>query len=162
MTEWAKFQSSTMFENYIRLLNYITSQMDTDEIDAAERRADTMKSYINYYLEHLDEHYMWELRSLISLDTIKEKILDVPFGFGNKDCDHDKCYFGRAECDKDKELYLDIKHVLYNEMYYRMNICKCANIDRTEIDQCWECMVRDCGCKASPSCCGWHPYADRD
>jgi len=36
MTEWTKFQSSTMLENYIRLLGYIDAQMDTDEINYAE------------------------------------------------------------------------------------------------------------------------------
>ena len=37
MTEFDKFQRSTMVENYKRLLSYIDSQMDTDEIDFAER-----------------------------------------------------------------------------------------------------------------------------
>lgn len=161
MTEWTKFQNSTMLENYIRLLGYIDSQMDTDEIDYAERRADTMQSYIRYYLEHLDEEYMYELKGIIRLEILKEKILDVAFGFGNKDCDHDECYFGRAECDEDKALYKQIKCDIYNEINYRMNVCKCAPLD-TPNYRCWQCMVRDCGCKADRTCCGWEPYNGRN
>jgi len=154
MTEWTKFQTSTILENYVRLLGYIISQMDTDEIDAAERRADTMKTYIKYYLEHMDYEYKWIISEIISDKILKEKILDVPFGFGNMDCAHDKCYFGRAECDEDKKLYIQIKDNLQNEIWYRKNRCQCATIDRTKVYHCWQCEVRDCGCQAHPSCCG--------
>ena len=142
MTEWTKFQTSTMRENYIRLLRYIDAQMDTDEIDRAERRSDTMKSYIRYYLEHLDEEYIYELKKIIPLWILKEKILDVVYGFGD------------PTCETDVELMDTIKCDLYNEIYYRMNICKCATVDRTEGDECWQCRVRDCGCKADRTCCG--------
>lgn len=138
-----------MHENYIRLLNYIALQIDTDEIDYAERKADTMKSYIEYYLEHMDREYKYELNRIIPYEILKEKILDVPFGFGDPSC-------------RDDEMIDTIRCDLYNEIYYLENICKCTIIDRTERDQCWECMVRECGCMASPSCCGWHLYADRD
>lgn len=154
MTEAIKFQSSTMLENYIRLLGYIDSQMDTDEIDYAERDADRMQTYIKYYLEHIDSDYMYQLRWIIPLEILKEKILDVPFGFGNKDCNWDDCYFGREECRKEQELYNTIKEKLHYEIHYYENICKCASIDTTKFYQCWHCMVRDCGCKADRTCCG--------
>jgi len=142
MTEWTKFQSSTMLENYIRLLGYINSQMDTDEIDCAERDVDTMKRYIEYYLENLDEEYIYELKKIIPLEILKEKILDVAYGFGDPTCEIDLEFMHRIQCD------------LYNEIDYRMNICKCATVDRTEGDECWQCRVRDCGCKADRTCCG--------
>jgi len=142
MTEWDKFQSSTMLENYKRLLSYIDSQMDTDEIDYAERKVHTMKSYIQYYLEHIDNEYKWLLNEIIPLEILKEKILDVAFGFGD------------IKSDEDKELYIIMKCYIYDEIKYRETICKCATIDTTQRYQCWWCMVRDCGCKAHPSCCG--------
>jgi hypothetical protein len=86
MTEWTKFQKSTMRENYIRLLAYIDAQMNTDEIDYAEREADTLKSYIEYYLEHLDIEYKYQLEGIIRTWILKEKILDVGYGFGDPTC----------------------------------------------------------------------------
>ena len=142
MTEWDKFQSSTMLENYVRLLGYIDAQMETDEIDCAERDADTMKRYIEYYLENLDEEYIYELKKIIPLEILKEKILDVAYGFGD------------PTCEIDVELSHTIQYDLYNEIDYRMNICKCTTVDRTERYECWQCRVRDCGCQAHPSCCG--------
>jgi hypothetical protein len=131
-----------MLENYIRLLGYINSQMDTDEIDCAERDADTMKRYIEYYLENLDEEYIYELKKIIPLEILKEKILDVAYGFGDPTCEIDLEFMHRIQCD------------LYNEIDYRINICKCTTVDRTEGDECWQCRVRDCGCKADRTCCG--------
>jgi len=142
MTEAIKFQSSTMLQNYKRLLTYIESQMDTDEIDRAERRVDTMKTYIRYYLEHMDDHYKWILYDIIPLEILKEKILDVEFGFGD------------PESSDDTDLYSIIKESLHCEICYRDTICKCGSIDTTKFYECWQCMVRDCGCKADPSCCG--------
>jgi len=125
MTEFDKFQSSTMLENYKRLLSYINSQMDTDEIDLAERQANTMKSYIQYYLENIDNEYKSLLDTIIPLEILKEKILDVPFGFGN------------IENDEDNELYNIIKCYIYDEIKYRETTCKCATIDTTQRYQCW-------------------------
>ena len=150
MTEWIKFQNSTMLENYKRLLTYIDSQMDTDEIDRAERRADTMQIYIRYYLEHLDEEYMYQLKKIIPLWILKEKILDVPFGFGD------------PNSEDDIELMHTIKCDLYHEIYYRTNVCKCGSIDTTKFYECWQCQVRDCGCKADRTCCGWEGDNGRD
>ena len=150
MTEWTKFQTSTMRENYIRLLRYIDAQMDTDEIDRAERRSDTMKSYIRYYLEHLDVEYKYQLQGVIQPWILKEKILDVEFGFGD------------PTCEEDVELIHSIKCDLYNEIYYYTNICTCDTVDMTKFYQCWHCMVRDCGCKADRTCCGQEPYNGRN
>jgi hypothetical protein len=116
--------------------------MDTDEIDRAERRVDTMKTYIRYYLEHMDDHYKWILYDIIPLEILKEKILDVEFGFGD------------PESSDDTDLYSIIKESLHCEICYRDTICKCGSIDTTKFYECWQCMVRDCGCKADPSCCG--------
>ena len=127
-----------MLENYICLLGYINAQMNTDYAEDT----DTIKSYITYYLEHIDLEYKWILSGIIPLETIKEKILDVSFGFGD------------PKSDEDKTLYLEIKERLYEEMEYRKNVCKCSSIDTLNFYQCWQCQVRDCGCKADPSCCG--------
>ena len=136
------FNDRTMLSNYIRLLSYIDIQIDTDAIDYAMGGFDTMKNNIKYYIEHIDDHYKWELVNLIPLWIIKEKILDVPFGFGD------------PTCEKDVQLYHKIKCDLYHEMWYRENRCKCDTIDTTKFYRCWQCQVRDCGCKADPTCCG--------
>jgi hypothetical protein len=145
MTEWTKFQNSTMRDNYIRLLGYIDGQMHTDEIDYAEREADRLQEYIKYYLEHLEVDYQNRLERIIRSWILKEKILDVAYGFGD------------ATCAIDVELMNTIKCDLYNEINYYTNICRCATVDMSKFYQCWECMVRDCGCKADRTCCGWEP-----
>ena len=138
MTEWTKFESSTMLQNYIRLLGYIDKHITTEYVDDDH----TLKSYIEYYLEHLDKEYIYELKKIIPLWILKEKILDVAYGFGDPTCAIDVELMHRIQCD------------LYNEIDYRRNVCKCATVDRTDRDECWQCRVRDCGCKGDRTCCG--------
>lgn len=133
----SEFHSNTMLENYIRLLNYIVVQMYTDQIDYTQQTNFQMKSYIKYYLEHLNDDYKWELTGIIPLEILKEKILNESFGFGN------------PLSTEDNELSNKFKDDLAKEIFYRVNRCKCV-----KRYQCWYCRVRDCGCKAHPSCCG--------
>ena len=129
MTEAIKFQSSTMLQNYKRLLTYIESQMGTDEIDRAERRVDTMKIYIRYYLDHMESRYKEKLFKIIPLEILKEKVLDVEFGFGD------------STCERDVELGNTIAFNIHTEIKYYENICECGYIDKTKQVQCYFCDI---------------------
>ena len=131
MTEATKFQNSTMLQNYRRLLKYIQSQMGTDKIDRAERRVDTMKTYIRYYLEHMETRYKEKLFRIIPIEILKEKVLDVEFGFGD------------STCERDVELCNTIAFNIYTEIKYYENICECGYIDKTKQVQCWYCDIND-------------------
>jgi len=136
MSEWEKFDNSTMVENYVRILQYINAQIDTVE------HTGIMQAYIDYYIEYLDSEYKDRLFWIIPYGILKEKILDVSFGFGD------------PTSQDDIQLRNLIKYEINEELEYRNTICQCATIDRAKRSQCWQCEVRDCGCDAAPSCCG--------
>ena len=120
--------------------------MDSDKIFFGQY-GDFVKNEIRYYLEQMkkdDFDYPHFLESISWLLLILEnKVMNQDFGFGS---------------EEDFELYSRVRSKLLEEIEYRETACSCDLLEYNEIYQCWRCQVRECGCNASSSCCGYDPW----
>ena len=125
MTEATKFHSSTMLQNYKRLLTYIESYISSMTIDTAERGDDIMKTTIRYYVDHMENRYLNKLFKIVPLDILRETVLGVEYGF------FDPTFLNTIASD------------IHTEIKYYENICECGYIDKTKQVQCWYCDIHD-------------------
>lgn len=80
--DWYKtlFQTNKPLNNYKYVLELILLQMESES--DWDRGYEHQGYIIQHYLDNLEESYREKIFDLIPHDILKEKILDVPYGFG--------------------------------------------------------------------------------
>lgn len=104
-TNWYEklFKESKPLSNYKYLLELILFQIQTES--DWERGYEHCGYIIEHYIDNLAEPYRDKIFEIIPYDILKEKILDVPFGFGTA--------FQNQDTSKaDEELFYKIHEAL--------------------------------------------------
>ena len=87
------FKRNTAIENYRTILEFILYQINTDTSDYWSRDYIHNNTYIIYFLEHIDDKYKNKIFKIISYETLKNKVLDVKYGFGVNHDNDDRCLY---------------------------------------------------------------------
>jgi hypothetical protein len=133
------FQQNTNAENYRFLLECILLQINSVDSDIENLSYRKNKECIKYILENIHQTYKSKVFNIISYDILKNKVLNVEYGFGLNDNYNDTC------------LYYEINNAIQDELSDTYDsgcvYCGCSSEKDTHGDRicyCDRCSLNGC------------------